>query len=290
MGWLKQQEVVTSAFACCVMVLSSTTFSEARTHQNQEVIKTTATNAWHLVWHDEFDGKAGSPPNSTKWTYDIGRGPNGDGWGNQELEYYTDSTKNAFIDGHGHLVIRAIKEDYEGQPYTSARLVSHNSGNWKYGKVEVRAKLPAGGTGIWPAIWMLPTDWVYGGWPVSGEIDMMEMIGEDPLTVYGTIHFGNPWKYVNASYKLPDAGFHTYSLEWDPDTIKWFVDGHLYETRTSREWYSSGGKSPAPFDQRFHLLMNLAVGGNWPQYPDDSVKFPQQMVVDYVRVYQKKKP
>jgi beta-glucanase (GH16 family) len=239
-----------------------------------------AADTWHLVWSDEFNGASGAAPDPAKWGYDTG----GSGWGNNEKEYYTNSTRNAYQDGSGHLVIKAIKESHDGMPYTSARLQSTNKGDWKYGKFEVRAKLPTG-KGLWPAIWLLPTDYAYGAWPKSGEIDMMEQRGSDPLKVHGTIHFGVPWKYIGSSTVLSDAGYHTYAVEWDPDQIRWYVDGRLYQTRLASEWFSSGGGRPAPFDRRFHFLLNVAVGGNFDGDPDGRTTFPQTMMIDYVRVY-----
>jgi beta-glucanase (GH16 family) len=241
-----------------------------------------AESSWRLVWSDECSGASGSAPDPGKWGYDIG----GTGWGNNEKQYYTDSTNNAYLDGDGHLVIKAMKENREGMPYTSARLVSKNKGDWTYGRIEVRAKLPSG-KGIWPAIWMLPTDWAYGPWPISGEIDMMEQRGSDPLKVFGTIHFGNPWKYIGSDYRLPDGGYHVYAVEWESHEIRWYVDGNLYQTRQANEWYSSGGPSPAPFNKRFHMLLNVAVGGNLDGDPDGSTTFPQTMLIEYVRVYER---
>lgn len=188
-------------------------------------------------------------------------------------------------------MISALRENYRGSRYTSARLVTKNKGDWLYGRFEIRAKLPYG-QGIWPAIWMLPTDWEYGGWPISGEIDIMELVGHEPGTVYGTIHYGNPHTYTGAHYSLP-AGqtfaddYHVFALEWEPGEIRWYVDGYPYQTQT--EWFTSSTKGvyPAPFDKRFHLILNVAVGGVWPGYPDETTVFPQVMSVDYVRVYQK---
>ncbi|WP_049867592.1 glycoside hydrolase family 16 protein [Paenibacillus sp. D9] len=239
-----------------------------------------APDNWSLVWSDEFDGADGTAPDPSKWGYDIG----GHGWGNKEKQYYTNSTKNAYQDGSGHLVIKAIKENINGMSYSSARLVSKNKGDWMYGKFVVRAKLPYG-KGIWPAIWMLPTNYEYGGWPASGEIDIMEQRGSDPLKVMGTVHFGNPWKYIGSNYTLPDNGYHDYSVEWEPNQIRWYVDGKLYQTRNSNEWFSSGGSSPAPFNKKFHFLLNLAVGGDFDGDPDGSTIFPQTMMIDFVRVY-----
>ncbi|MGF7032626.1 beta-glucanase (GH16 family) [Paenibacillus mucilaginosus] len=256
------------------------------------------TDPWNLVWSDEFNGANGSAPDAAKWSYDIGTGING-GWGNNERQYYTDSRKNSYIQD-GRLVIKALAESYGGRNYTSARLVTRNKGDWTYGRMVVRAKLPAGNPtqlqGIWPAIWMLPTDNVYGTWPVSGEIDIMEMVGRESTSsssqkVWGTLHFGNPWKYINSSYTITNnstnQGFHEYAVEWDPDQIRWYVDSQLFQTRSASEWYSSGAPSPAPFNQRFHLLLNLAVGGDWPGDPTASTVLPQTMEVDYVRVYQR---
>lgn len=242
---------------------------------------------WQLVWNDEFNG---SSIDTRKWEHEV----NAEGGGNNELQYYTARPENSYIDS-GNLVIRAMKETYTGpegtREYTSARLRTKGKGDWKYGRFEIRAKLPFG-QGLWPAIWMLPTDWVYGGWAASGEIDIMELLGQEPNKVYGTLHYGGEWpdnKHTGSSYTLPNGtfsdDFHLFVLEWDTTAFRWYVDGIPYQTQT--QWYSSGGAYPAPFDQRFHLLLNVAVGGNWPGNPDDTTTFPQMMVIDYVRVYQK---
>jgi len=175
--------------------------------------------------------------------------------------------------------------------YTSARLATRNKGDWLTGRFEIRAKLPYG-QGIWPAIWMLPTDWEYGGWPNSGEIDIMELIGHEPASVYGTLHYGRPHTYTGDHYDLAGGetfadGYHVFALEWEPGEIRWYVDGVHYQTQT--EWFTSSSKGthPAPFDRRFHLIINVAVGGAWPGYPDETTVFPQTMHVDYVRIYQK---
>lgn len=249
------------------------------------------TDTWVPVWSDDFDGSSGTAPDTAKWSYDIGTGTNNDGWGNNEKEYYTDRTANCFLDGSGNFVLKALKETYSSgstqRSYTSCRLVTKYKEDWKYGRVEVKAKLPVGGKGIWPAIWMLPTDKVYGNWPRSGEIDMMEMVGAEPLKVFGTIHYGNPWQHTGGDYTLPDAGFHEYAVEWDEEEIRWYVDNVLFSTKTVDDWYSSNSAKPGPFDQRFHLLLNLAVGGDWPGIPDTSTVFPQQMEVDYVHVFER---
>lgn len=246
---------------------------------SQNFLITAQTKA--LVWSDEFDYSGLPAPE--KWGYDVG----GDGWGNNELQYYTENrTENARVE-NGHLIIQAHKENYGGNAYTSARLITKTKGDWKYGRIEVKAKLP-GGRGGWPAIWMLPTDWVYGGWPASGEIDIMEYVGYDPGVVHGTVHTdafnhsigtqqGNSINIADA-----ESNFHVYAIEWTENKIDFFVDGTKYFTFTNQ-----GDWTKWPFDQRFHLILNIAVGGNWggAQGVDDNI-FPVQMEVDYVRVYQ----
>lgn len=240
-----------------------------------------------LVWNDEFDG---TEINMQKWEYEV----NAWGGGNNELQYYTARPENSFVE-EGALVIRALSETYTGpdgtRNYTSARLRTANKGDWTYGRIEVRAKLPYG-QGIWPAIWMLPTDWEYGGWPLSGEIDIMELLGQQPNRIYGTIHYGNSWpnnSQSGNSYTLPDGDFsndyHVFVIEWEENEIRWFVDGLLYSTKNF--WFTPSAPYPAPFDKRFHILLNVAVGGNWPGSPDESTIFPQEMRIDYVRVYEK---
>lgn len=230
---------------------------------------------WTLVWHDEFNGP---DIDASKWDWEV----NGNGGGNNELQYYTASRNNSYIDS-GALVIRAVKEEYLGKHYTSARMRTLNKGDWRYGRFEARMKLPYG-RGMWPAFWMLPTDWMYGGWPTSGEIDIMELVGHETNRVYGTLHWGDsPQAHQQAggNYVLSSgtfaSGFHTFVVEWDSAGFRWFVDGTQYYARTMG-W---------PFDQRFHILLNVAVGGNWPGNPDEFTYFPQTMIVDYVRVYRK---
>ncbi len=243
-------------------------------------------NSWELVWSDEFDLPNGSAPDPAKWNHQKG----GSGWGNGELQHYTDSTTNAYIE-NGMLVIKAIKEYMMGRDYTSARLNTQLKGEWTFGRVEIRAKLPTT-QGIWPALWMLPSRGVYGSGTAGGEIDIMELIGSEPNRAYGTLHFGNPAEHSSGAYELP-AGevysddFHTFAVEWEPDEIRWFVDDVLFHSAT--EWFTSSKNNapfPAPFDQNFYLLMNVAVGGYWPGKPDKTSVFPQTMIVDYVRVYQ----
>ena len=245
---------------------------------------------WTLVWADEFDLPDGSPLNPEFWNYQKGTG-NG-GWGNNESQFYTDRIENSFIED-GKFVIQALDEKYMGAKYTSARVNTMVKAEFLYGRFEARAKLP-NTQGIWPAIWMMPTFIKYGDWPASGEIDIVEMIGRDPYAVHGTIHYGNPHGSRTKSYFLPtlesfDQDFHVFAIEWEPEEIRWYVDDVEFHKVRSNEWFTSYENAPktAPFDQPFHLIMNVAVGGNWPGYPDESSVFPQRMTVDYVRVYQK---
>ena len=241
---------------------------------------------WRLVWQDEFDGKT---LDLSKWEFEV----NAQGGGNNELQYYV--TNNVRVKD-GLLFIEARKERYSGpegtREYTSSRIRTRFKGDWKYGRFDIRARLPKG-RGMWPAIWMLPTDNVYGGWPNSGEIDIMELVGHESNKVHGTLHYGDPVKghdYKGTHYMLA-AGtfaddFHVFRLDWEPDVMRWYVDGKPYQTQTN--WRTRTKTFPAPFDQRFHLLLNLAVGGNWPGNPDKKTVFPQAMVADYVRVYRRK--
>ncbi|MDE2833212.1 MAG: family 16 glycosylhydrolase [Bacteroidota bacterium] len=244
-----------------------------------------AAQAWQLVWQDEFDYVG--LPDSARWNYDVG----GHGWGNAELQYYTaNRLENARVDGD-HLIIEARKEAvFAGRDYTSARLVSRNKGDWTYGRIAVRARLPKG-RGTWPAIWMLPTEGHYGNgsWPDNGEIDIMEHVGHQPNRVHSTVH-NKRYNHLSGSGRggsrlVPDAteAFHVYMVEWTPRRLDFFIDNdriftYYNDTQGWRTW---------PYDKPFHLLMNIAIGGAWggQQGVDDSI-FPQQMLIDYVRVYQ----
>ncbi|WP_338848493.1 RICIN domain-containing protein [Massilia sp. W12] len=265
--------------------IASLNGSGAQRWRLQEV----GNSAWRLVWSDEFNGPA---IDGNKWSFEV----NGKGGGNNELQYYTARSQNARIE-NGKLVIEARKEQYSGadgvRQYTSARLRSLNKGDWLYGRFEARMKLPRG-QGMWPAFWMLPTDNKYGTWAASGEIDIMEAVNMQAAggnKVYGSIHFGNTWpnnKHITVANTPPSSisdNFHVYAVEWEPRVIRWYVNNVLYSTQT--QWNTGSAPYPAPFDQRFHLLLNLAVGGNWPGSPNASTVFPQRMEVDYVRVYQK---
>jgi len=248
------------------------------------------TDGLRLVWSDEFDGPE---IDASKWSYDLEDGCQlGDdlcGWGNNELQYYTDSFSNSFIED-GKLVIKAIKENplfLNEHQYTSARMVTKNKGDWKYGRIDVRAKMPIG-KGLWPAIWMLPTDNVYGGWPRSGEIDIMEYLGDEPERVFGTIHYGHDfWRFNSQGLELEEGNFHedfhVFTVLWTEQCIQFQMDGINVGEPNTR---STTLPTTWPFDQRFHLILNIAVGGNLPGNPDGTTRFPQQMEVDYVRVYQ----
>ena len=246
-----------------------------------------ADTNWKLVWADEFEGAA---LDLSRWEWEV----NARGGGNNELQYYTDRPENTQVSG-GLLTLTARQERFTGpegtREYTSARIRTKGKGDWRYGRIEVRARMPVG-QGIWPAIWMMPTDDAYGGWAGSGEIDLMEYLGQKPAEVFGTLHYGGPWPrnvHTGKTYTLPSGtfadDFHVFALEWQEGEIRWYVDGVHYQTQT--EWRTEGAAYPAPFDQRFHLILNVAVGGNLPGSPDETTRFPQSMVVDYVRVFER---
>ena len=243
----------------------------------------------HLVWSDEFDGPGGSLPDPARWTYDVGTG--NWGWGNGELQYYTEADPaNASVEG-GILSIRAVRREKDGAEYTSARLVTRELGDWTYGRFLIRARLDrCSGLGTWPAIWMLPTDRTYGGWPSSGEIDIMEMVGYEPGVVHGTVHTEaynhGLGTQVGSRTAVELEGWHVYEVIWTPNRVDFVVDGRKYHefarvaSGTYREW---------PFDRRFHLLLNVAVGGQWGGAmgvdPGAFEGDGQVMEVDWVRVY-----
>lgn len=260
------------------------------------VLATSQTNSqapppgWKLVWSDEFNGPDGSPVDPSKWVSETG----GNGWGNDELEYYTARPQNAVQQG-GNLVIKAVGEKYTGsdgvtRDYTSARLKSQGKFSQKYGRFEARIKIPRG-QGIWPAFWMLGDDIDKPGWPKCGEIDIMENIGKEPALVHGTIHGPgySGGKGPTASYALPNDrhfadDFHIYAVEWEKKAIRFYVDDHLYATRTRAD-LPKGARWV--FQHKFFILLNVAVGGGWPGNPDSTSVFPESMLVDYVRVYKR---
>jgi beta-glucanase (GH16 family) len=237
-----------------------------------------------LVWADEFNN---GMLDVAAWAVEAGDGcPGLCGWGNNELEYYTARPENLFFQD-GKLIIEARKESYNGKVYTSSKIVSRGKKFFKFGRIDIRAKLPKG-KGIWPALWMLPQSNVFGGWPTSGEIDIMELVGHEPNKVYGTLHYGpGPGStMISRGYTLPSGifndEFHVFSMEWKTDQIKLFVDGNLYSTVNKADM----GSVTYPFNEEFFFIFNLAVGGNWPGNPDASTYLPQWLIVDYVRVYQ----
>ena len=243
-----------------------------------------------LVWSDEFNSNG--LPDSTKWSYEEGNGcPKICGWGNNEKEYYTvKRPENARVE-NGRLIIEARKENFQGSSYTSARLVSKNKGDWKYGRFEIKAKISKG-KGTWPAVWMMPTKWEYGDWPHSGEIDIMENVGFKPDSIFCSIHTES-FNHVIGTQKTkgikinkPYTSFHLYVIEWDQQKINFLLDDSLVFSYAN----SGNGYKEWPFDKRFHLLLNIAVGGNWGgQHGVDECIFPATMFVDYVRIYQKNK-
>lgn len=246
-----------------------------------------APAGWELIWSDEFERPGLPDPN--RWGYDVG----GHGWGNRELQFYTDArSENARVE-EGHLIIEARRESWEKSDYTSARLVTKNKGDWQAGRFEIRARLPLG-RGTWPAIWMLPTVWNLGdgGWPDNGEIDIMEHVGYDPGLIHASTHSKkHQWRNNNqrtATSRLPDVStaFHTYTLEWDAEEIRAYIDDRHYFT--SRK--EGGDWTSWPFTRNFYLVLNLAVGGDWGGVKGvDKKSFPQRMEVDYVRVYKRGK-
>ncbi len=233
---------------------------------------------WNLVWSDEFDGATINPKN---WVFDKG----GNGWGNVEMEYYTDRPENARVE-NGNLIIEARQENYEGLPYTSARLNTRGLQEFQYGRIEARMKLPSG-QGIWPAFWMLGSN---ASWPLGGEMDIMEYVGKTPDTVYQTVHGPgySGTKGIGSHFVLGadtlKNDFHIFAIEWAPNEIRWFVDAQEVFKMTPAQIPAG---TQWVYDHPFFIILNLAVGGGWPGFPDDTTVFPQQLLVDYVRVYQK---
>lgn len=231
--------------------------------------------SWKLIWSDEFDG---TTLNTNYWSFEIGTGTNG--WGNNELQYYTSRSNNIKVE-NGMLVITALQESFGGRNYTSARIKTQGKKSFKYGKIEARMKLPVG-KGSWPAFWMLGDNITFLGWPKCGEIDIMEHINNTP-DVYGTMHYDYNGHISKGGSTICDVTeFHNYSIEWDANSIKWFVDGKQYFSN----FIVNGINSTEEFHQPFFIILNLAIGGNWPGNPDGSMQFPISMYVDYVRVYE----
>jgi beta-glucanase (GH16 family) len=243
--------------------------------------------SWKLVWSDEFDGQR---LDYSKWEVEV----NSFGGGNNELQLYTDRKENLRVE-NGNLVLEARHDEPNVQgttrEYSSARIRSKNRGDWKFGRFEFRTMLPRG-QGLWPAIWMMPSEDIYGSWARSGEIDIMEFKGQEDNQVWGTLHYGGAVpdnKHSSGQYRLKSGNFcdqfHTFAIEWESESIRWYVEDVLYQEQ--KQWNSAGGDYPAPFDQQFHLIINLAVGGGFVGELGPSTKFPAQFLIDYVRVYQR---
>lgn len=238
-------------------------------------------DGWTSVWADEF---VGSEINKAFWTHEIGNGDNG--WGNNEMEYYTDASENSRI-RNGHLVIEARDDSWDGHKYTSARMITKDKKSFASGRTDIRAKLPYG-QGIWPALWMLGNSIDQRGWPACGEIDIMELIGNLPSTSHATVHFGSSnYKYVGDSYKISGENFndrfHVFSVVRELNQMWFYVDDILIFDFSSKDTQGQ----PYPFNEQFFFIFNVAIGGNWPGSPDESTVFPQKMEVDYIRVFEK---
>ncbi len=261
-------------FACICLLFSGLFFGACNEEDTPEQPN------WQLVWQDEFDGAAGELPDASKWSFDIGTD-----WGNQQLEYDTDRPENASTDGNGNLVITAREENFAGRAYTSARIKTQGKFEQTYGRFEARLKTPFG-PGLWPAFWLLGANIDEVSWPQCGEIDIMELRGQEPSIIHGSLHgpgnFGGD--ALTASYSLTndrfDSDFHIFAVEWGEDYINYLVDDEVYYTITpddlNGEWV---------FDHDFFIILNVAVGGNYVGFPSPQTPFPQTMTVDYVRVY-----
>lgn len=272
----KKYLINNKAFLICILFISNAFFG-----CNQHPIQTLPEKSWVLMWSDEFEGKAGMSPDSTKWTYDIGNS----GWGNSELQCYTKRPSNVQMSGDGNLIITAIKESYSGSSYTSARIKTKGLFSQTYGRFEARIKTPTG-PGIWPAFWLLGDNIDQVNWPMCGEIDIMEQRGQQPSITHGSIH--GPGNFganaITKGYGLTtgrfDTDFHLYAVEWGEDYIDFFIDTYLYQRikpeNLSGKWV---------FNSPFFMILNVAVGGNYVGYPTSGTPFPQSMYIDYVKVY-----
>lgn len=235
-----------------------------------------------LIWHDEFEGPLGQSPDPARWRFEIGTG-----WGNGQLEYDTARPENVYLDGNGNLAITARAEPYEGSAYTSGRITTQGLFGHARGRFEARIKLPVG-QGIWPAFWMMGDNFNAVGWPHCGEIDIMEYRGQEPNVVHGSLHGPgySGGRAITDSFTIPgngfDAGFNTFAIEWDRDSISWLVNGQVYQRRSPSDLPSG---TRWVFDRPFFILLNLAIGGNFVGPPDSSTQFPQTMLVDWVRVH-----
>lgn len=276
---MKRSRVSISIALLCLLLVVSSTGCAPAAPPTATATPIPTLEGWKLLWHDEFDGDKIDPAN---WTYDIG----GHGWGNGEMQYYTDRPENARLE-NGFLVIEARQEKYNGSYYTSARLKSEGLQEFQYGRLEARLKVPEG-KGFWPAFWMLGSNFKQVGWPDCGEIDIMEYVGREPDLILGTLH-GPGYsgalgfsQWNRQTYNIADD-FHTFAIEWDEAQITWFYDGEAYHTVT----HEDVGNRPWVFDQPFFFIINLAVGGTLGGMVSPQTVFPAQYLVDYVRVYEK---
>ncbi len=239
---------------------------------------------WKLVWEENFNG---NKLDTATWNYDV----NGDGGGNNELQYYTARDTNVYVKD-GLLHIRGLKEDYLTHHYTSAKLTTSRKADFTFGKMEIRAKIPVG-LGMWPAIWMMPTDSKFGSWPWSGEIDIMETKGQTPEILYGTMHYGPAWpnnrstggKIVRPNPAGWGDDFHTYSIIWQKEKIEWLVDGVKFHEGSIAS-VTDQKNVPYPFNERFYFILNLALGGNFVDNKIDDAVLPNEFLVDYLKVWQ----
>jgi beta-glucanase (GH16 family) len=281
---IRRPRVRVSLFAAFVFLAAHV---PASSQPRPSAASSASKSDWVLTWSDEFNGADGSAPDPAKWDIQSG----GSGWGNGELQYYTPRRQNVRLED-GNLVIQAVREKFIGadgieSSYTSGRIQTRGKFSQKYGRFEARIKVPYG-QGIWPAFWLLGDDFSTDGWPVCGEIDIMENVGSESSTIHSTLH-GLGYSGANAltsSFTFPKGrlsdDFHVFAVEWEPQAIHFYADDHLYATRTPADLPS--GKRWA-FDHPFFVILDLAVGGSFPSNPDASTIFPQKMVVDYVRVY-----
>lgn len=248
-------------------------------------VQTLPQRNWQLVWSDDFNGAAGVSPDAAKWKFDIGVGPNNDGWGNAELQYYTDRPSNVSMDGNGSLAITARSELFSGSGFTSARIKTEGLFDQKYGRFEARIKTPWG-PGIWPAFWMLGSNIETTPWPQCGEIDIMEVRGQKPDLMNGTLHGPgySGGSSISKTFALEngrfDVDFHLFAVEWGEGYIDFFVDNALYQRLTP-----ANVKGDWVFDHPFFIILNVAVGGNYLGFPTSQTPFPQSMLIDYVKVY-----
>jgi len=270
--------IKTKMILLSLTVLSVILFAQCSNNSEPE------EKTWQIIWQDEFEGPQGQSPDSTRWTYDTWG--NDSGWGNNQLEFNSNRPENVSLDGAGHLAIVAREASYEGLNYTSARIKTQSLFETTFGRFEARIKLPWG-QGLWPAFWMLGNDIDSVSWPQCGEIDIMEYRGQEPSHIEGTLHgpgysggqgIGSTYTLTNARF---DTDFHTFAIEWNLDSINWYVDDEHFQTLSPNDvtgdWV---------YDHPFFILLNLAVGGNWVGPPNENTIFPQTMLVDYVRVYQ----